>query len=104
MDLSTLKIGAIGIINTSLSPSSSRARSTSPAERQRRRSLSRYVRCGLQGHWVKDCPLQAYKASTGRIVTIKAINDNNDGYNSDGGSAGYTSEIKRLERGLGIRE
>ncbi len=81
MDLSTLEIGAINTVNTPSSPSS-RARSSSPAERQRRRSLGRYVRCGLQGHWVKDCPLEAYKASTGRTVTIKAINDDNDSYNS----------------------
>jgi hypothetical protein len=103
MDLSTLEIGAINTVNTPSSPSS-RARSTSPAERQRRRSLGRCVRCGSQGHWVKDCPLQAYKASTGRTVTIEAINDDDDGYDNDGGSAGYTSEIERLERGLGLRE
>ncbi len=48
---------------------------------------------------MRDCPLYAYKASTGRIVIIKAVNDD-DGCDtsSDGGSAGYTSEIKRLEQ------
>jgi len=94
MDLSTLEIGAINIINT---PSSPRARSSSPAERQRRRSLGSCVRCGSQGHWVKDCPLEAYKASTGRTVTIEAVNDGCD-TGSDGGSAGYTSEIERLKQ------
>ncbi len=50
--------------------------------------------------------LEAYKASTSRTVIIKAINNNDDGYNtvSNRGSAGYTSEIKRLEQGLGLRE
>jgi len=93
-----MDIGAISTINaiTSLS----RARSTSPAERQRRRSLGSCVRCGSQGHWVKDCPLEAYKASTGRTVTIEAVNDDDDGCDtsSSGGSAGYTSEIERLKQ------
>jgi hypothetical protein len=55
---------------------------------------------------VRDCPLHAYKASTSRTVIIKAVNNDDNGRNtsSNGGSAGYTSEIERLERGLGIRE
>jgi hypothetical protein len=93
------------MINTP-SSSSLRARSTSPAKRERRRSLSTCIRCGLRRHWVRDCPLHAYKASTSRTVTIKAVNDDDNGRDtgSDGGSAGYTSEIERLEQGLGIRE
>jgi hypothetical protein len=93
------------MINTP-SSLSLRARSTSPAERERRRSLSTCVRCRSRGHWVRDCPLYAYKASTGRTVTIKAVNNDDNGRDtgSDGGSAGYTSKIEHLERGLGIRE
>ncbi len=55
---------------------------------------------------MRDCPLHAYKASTSRTVIIKAVNNDDNGRNtsSNGGSAGYTSEIERLERGLGIRE
>jgi hypothetical protein len=93
------------MINTP-SSSSLRARSTSLAKHEQRRSLSTCVRCGLRGHWVRDCPLHAYKASTSRTVIIKAVNNDNHGRDtgSNGGSTGYTSEIKRLERGLGIRE
>jgi hypothetical protein len=49
---------------------------------------------------VRDCPLHVYKAGTGRIGIIKAVNNNNNGCNtsSNGGSTGYTSEIKRLEQ------
>ncbi len=105
MDLSTFSIGAINIINTP-SSSSLRARSTSLAKREQRRSLGTYVRCGLRRHWVRDCPLHAYKASTSRTVTIKAVNNDDNGRNtgSNRGSAGYTSKIERLEQGLGIRE
>jgi hypothetical protein len=95
-----MNIGAINTINAStLQHTPPRARSTSLAERERRRSLSTCVRCGSRGHWVRDCPLHAYKASTGCTVTIKAVNDD-DGCDtgSDGGSAGYTSEIERLEQ------
>jgi hypothetical protein len=100
-----MNIGAINTINaitlqyTSTSSLPSRTRSTSPAERERRRSLGTCVRCGSRGHWVRDCPLHAYKASTGRTVTIEAVNgDDGCETGSDGGSAGYTSEIKRLEQ------
>ncbi len=48
--------------------------------------------------------MQAYKASTSRTVIIKAVNDDDDGYDDiDRGSAGYTSEIKRLEQLAGLR-
>ncbi len=48
---------------------------------------------------MRDCPLHAYKASTSRTVTIKAVNnDNGCNTSSNGGSTGYTSEIKHLEQ------
>ncbi len=55
---------------------------------------------------MRDCPIYAYKASTSRTVIIKVVNNDNNGRDtgSNGGSAGYTSKIKRLERGLGIHE
>ncbi len=102
-----MDIGVINIINAITpqpTPTSSlplRTRSTSLAERERRRSLSTYVRCGLRGHWVRDCPLHAYKASTGRIVIIKAINDDDDNYNSsnraDSDINSYDSSSKRKQ-------
>ncbi len=49
--------------------------------------------------------MEAYKASTSRTVIIEVVNNDDDGYNtvSNRGSAGYTSKIKRLEQGLGLR-
>jgi hypothetical protein len=83
----SMDIGAINTIN-SITPQHTppRARSTSLAERERRRSLGTCVRCGSREHWVRDCPLHAYKASTGRTVIIEAINDDDDGYNSSNGA------------------
>jgi hypothetical protein len=56
-------INAIAESPRSSSPSStnSRARSTSPAERQLRRKQGYYIRCGSSEHWVKDYNIQPYK-------------------------------------------
>ena len=61
-------ISAITEPPRSSSPSTnSRARSTSPAERQLRRKQGNCVRCGSREHWVKDCDIQPYK-DTGKLV------------------------------------
>ena len=69
-----MDISAINTISTitepprSSSPSTNRARSTSPAERQLRRKQGNCVRCGSREHWVKDCDIQPYK-DTGKLVS-----------------------------------
>ena len=65
-----LAINTISAITEPLqssSPSTNRARSTSPAERQLRRKQGNCVRCGSREHWVKDCDIQPYK-DTGKLV------------------------------------
>jgi hypothetical protein len=65
-EINTITLTAIGQ-DSSSPPLPSRARSTSPNERQRRRSLGRCVRCNGTDHWVRDCPLEPYKP--GKKVT-----------------------------------
>ena len=65
-----LAINTISAITEPLrssSPSTNRARSTSPAERQLRRKQGNCVRCGSREHWVKDYDIQPYK-DTGKLV------------------------------------
>jgi RecB family exonuclease len=68
MDVNAITIRAI---NTTAAP---RARLVSLELRQQFRADGLCVRCGLPGHWVKDCKLRPYINSTGK-VTIAAIND-----------------------------
>jgi len=98
MDMSTINtINAITSSPRSPSPhTNSRARSTSPAERQLRRKQGKCVRCGSDEHWVKDCDIQPYKETkkvpplgpkvvrgeNGRKVIICAVNSDG-GYDSD---------------------
>jgi hypothetical protein len=66
MDLNAITIGSID--------TAPRARSVSLECRQQYRADGLCVRCGLPGHWVKDCKLRPYVSNTGK-VTIAAIDD-----------------------------
>jgi len=64
MDLSAVKLVTISTVNVASSASlarlassaSTKARSVTPLQRQQWRQAGQCVRCGLQGHWVQDCP------------------------------------------------
>jgi hypothetical protein len=109
MDMST--INTISAITKSPRPSSpsspfhtnSRARSTSPAERQQLRKQGKCVRCGSSEHWVKDCDIEPYKkkvpppgpkivvGENGRKVRICVVDDSDSdgGYDSDASIGPY---------------
>ena len=61
MDIGAITINSIDVPTPrSTSP---RARSISPARRNRYRYEGRCVQCGSFSHWVKNCPLQLYSSS-----------------------------------------
>lgn len=74
MDVNLVEIATI---NTTTPTSPPRARSISPARREQYRKEGKCVRCGTQGHWVKDCQLAPYNSSVGigKKVTISALDE-----------------------------
>ncbi|XTI83102.1 hypothetical protein V2W45_1358749 [Cenococcum geophilum] len=55
------------------SPMGPRARSMSPAYRERCRLEGRCVRCGAHDHWVEDCLLEPFK----KQISMTALCDYN---------------------------
>jgi hypothetical protein len=73
------------------SPTGPRARSMSPAYRERCRLEGRCIRCGAHDHWVGECLLEPFK----KQINIRAIRDQRLEFED----LDMDAEIRRLQRG-----
>jgi hypothetical protein len=82
MDIGNIEIATIGGID--IQPSPSQAQSISSTQHKQYRKEGRCVWCSSQDHWVSKCPFAPY--SSGKKVTIAALNDDDNSTESDADS------------------
>ncbi len=95
MDIGNIEIATIGGID--IQPSPSRARSISSTRRKQYRKEGRCVRCGSQDHWVSKCSFAPY--SSGKKVTIAALNNDDNSTKSDADSWNSKDMLKMQRLG-----